>query len=67
MRKSRARVAEYEPLWSAEQASEYLGVPIATLYRWRHVGTGPKAFRVGRHLRYDPATVRQWLRDEAVA
>lgn len=54
-----------EALWTAEDASAYLGVPVATLYRWRHLGIGPKAFRVGRYLRYDPDVIRQWLFDEA--
>lgn len=54
-----------EPLWTAAQTAEYLGVPVATLYRWRYVRTGPTAFRVGRHLRYDPDEVRRWLLDAA--
>lgn len=52
-------------LWSAQDTSTYLGVPVGTLYQWRHRGIGPKAYRVGRHLRYDPAHVRAWLDDEA--
>lgn len=50
-----------EKLLSAEEVSEYLGVPVTTLYQWRHFGRGPSAFRVGKHLRYSPDTVRQWL------
>jgi excisionase family DNA binding protein len=53
------------PLWSIQEAAAFLGVPVATLYRWRHRGIGPKAYRVGRHLRYDPALIRQWLDTEA--
>jgi hypothetical protein len=41
-----------------------VGVPVATLHRWRYLGTGPAAFRVGKHLRYDPDVVRRWLVDE---
>ena len=54
-----------EKLLSAEDVSEYLGVPVNTLYQWRHKGTGPTAFRVGRFLRYDPSEVRQWLAENA--
>ncbi len=54
-----------EPLWTPDDTAEYLGVPVATLYRWRYLRTGPVAFRVGRHLRYDPAAVRKWLLDAA--
>jgi predicted DNA-binding transcriptional regulator AlpA len=51
-------------LWTTQEVAEFLGVPVTTLHRWRYDGTGPDAFRVGRHLRYDPDVVRCWLRDE---
>ncbi len=50
-----------EPLWTVDDVSAYLGVPVATLYQWRHHRAGPPAYKVGRHLRYDPAEVRTWL------
>lgn len=59
----RSAVAGLPRLLSAEDVAEYLGVPVTTLYRWRHLGTGPTAVRVGRHLRYEAAAVRRWLRD----
>jgi predicted DNA-binding transcriptional regulator AlpA len=52
-------------LWNVEDTSAFLGVPIGTLYQWRYRRLGPPAYRVGRHLRYDPAEVRQWLREQA--
>lgn len=51
-------------LWSPVEAAEFLGVPVATLYRWRYLGCGPDGFKVGRHVRYDPEAVRRWLVDE---
>lgn len=54
-------IARREKLMSVDELSDYLGIPVATLYQWRHKGTGPPAFRVGRHLRYDPAAVWSWL------
>lgn len=54
-----------ERLWSVEDVSAFLGVPVATLYQWRYRRTGPRASRVGRHLRYDPADVRAWLDKQA--
>ncbi|MEJ7742361.1 MAG: helix-turn-helix domain-containing protein [Nocardioidaceae bacterium] len=48
-------------LWSVKETAAYLGIPVATMYRWRHHSCGPPAYRVGRHLRYDPADVRRWL------
>ena len=51
-------------LWTADETAFYLGVPKATLYRWRHLGIGPAAARVGRHLRYHPDDVASWLRKQ---
>jgi predicted DNA-binding transcriptional regulator AlpA len=54
-----------EKLWSIEDVSEFLRVPVGTLYQWRYHRTGPRAFKVGRYLRYDPADVRAWLTGQA--
>jgi excisionase family DNA binding protein len=56
-----------EPLWEIEQVADYLRIPKETLYTWRKRGYGPSAARVGRHLRYDPADVRQWFRAQQEA
>ena len=48
-------------LWSIDDVSAFLRVPVGTLYQWRYRKTGPKAYKVGRHLRYYPADVRTWL------
>jgi excisionase family DNA binding protein len=53
-----------EPLWTIEDVAGYLRVSVETLYRWRHRRTGPPAARVGRHLRYDPAAVREWFANQ---
>ena len=55
-----------ERLLSVDEVAEFLGIPVATLYQWRHKGAGPDAYRVGRHLRYEPSAVRAWL-DEHLA
>ena len=57
--------ARSDRLWSIDEVSYYLGIPVATLYKWSHLGIGPRVFGVGRHLRYDPDVVRQWLYDDA--
>jgi excisionase family DNA binding protein len=41
--------------------ADLLGVPLETVYQWRRKHTGPRGFRVGRHLRYDPEEVRAWV------
>jgi len=50
-----------ERLWNVGDVSAFLGIPVNTLYQWRHQGYGPKSCRVGRHVRYDPAEVRRWF------
>lgn len=52
-------------LLSPDQLAEYLGVPIATVYRWRARRTGPCGLRVGRHVRYRWADVESWLEAQA--
>jgi excisionase family DNA binding protein len=54
-----------ETPWTIEEVSTFLRVPVGTLYQWRHRRTGPKAAKVGRHLRYNPADVRAWLTTQA--
>jgi excisionase family DNA binding protein len=49
-------------LWSPIELAEYLDVPVNTLYAWRYQGVGPAGYRVGRHVRYDPADVIEWLK-----
>ncbi|MDG9677597.1 helix-turn-helix domain-containing protein [Micromonospora sp. DH14] len=52
-------------LWTVEDVSAFLGVPVGTLYQWRHRRFGPPAAKVGRHLRYDPQAVRSWVAEQA--
>ena len=48
-------------LWTVEETSYFLGVPVATLYHWRWRGEGPQACKIGRHVRYRPEDVRAWV------
>ncbi len=48
-------------LVTIEELSDYLQVPVKTLYDWRHRGLGPPGLRVGRHVRYRQADVDAWL------
>ncbi len=54
-------------LLTVEELADYLGVPVATLYQWRHRGEGPPGFRVGRYIRYQRTDVEQWIRDRLKA
>jgi predicted DNA-binding transcriptional regulator AlpA len=37
---------------------------VETVYQWRRKRTGPRGFRVGRHLRFDPDDVRAWVESQ---
>jgi excisionase family DNA binding protein len=50
-----------ERLLSAQEVAHLLAVPLSTLYGWRYKGTGPRAYRVGKHLRYRGSDVGAWL------
>jgi excisionase family DNA binding protein len=54
-----------ERLMTIADLSMMLGVPIDTLYGWRHRGEGPRGYRIGRHVRYRRSSVEAWLEDQA--
>jgi excisionase family DNA binding protein len=54
-----------ERLLSAKEVAEWLGVPLATLYQWRHRNIGPHGVRVGRHLRYRETDCLAWFEQQA--
>ena len=58
-------VSNMDRLWSVEDVSAYLGVPVKTLHQWKWLGEGPPVRKIGRHLRYDPTKVRAWVAEEA--
>ncbi|WP_101257926.1 helix-turn-helix domain-containing protein [Streptomyces barkulensis] len=47
--------------------ADLFGVPVETVYQWRRKRTGPRGFRVGRHLRFDPEDVRRWVAEQMEA
>lgn len=48
---------------SAEVAAK-LRVPVETVRYWRHLGKGPRSFKVGRRVLYDPADVDAWIAEQ---
>ncbi|MEU3546640.1 helix-turn-helix transcriptional regulator [Streptomyces longwoodensis] len=44
-----------------DDIAEIFGVPLETVYQWRKKRTGPRGFRIGKHLRYDPADVSAYV------
>ncbi len=63
---ARAEEFELRPLLGVDEVSQLLGIPKATLYRWHSLSTldapqGPRAFRMGRYLRYTLEDVRSYI------
>ena len=54
-------------LLTISEVADLLGVPIATIYRWRHVGDGPPGYRIGRHVRYRRDDIEAWIESRADA
>jgi predicted DNA-binding transcriptional regulator AlpA len=44
-----------------DDIAEMFEVPKETVYQWRKKRTGPPGFRIGKHIRYDPADVRTYV------
>ena len=53
-----------ERLLTIHELSDYLGIPVATLYDWRVDGVGPRAVKLGRSLRYPESCVRAWIEEK---
>jgi excisionase family DNA binding protein len=54
-----------EDFLSPQELADYLNVPLATVYRWRHLQEGPRGHRVGRHVRFRRSEVEAWLEERA--
>ena len=54
-----------DELMSLKEVAALVRVPEATLRYWRHLGTGPHSFRIGRSVRYWRTEVIGWLDDQS--
>ncbi len=48
-------------LLTITEAADLLRAPVATLRYWRHLGTGPRSFRLGRRVLYRADDLREWI------
>ncbi|GAB2474330.1 hypothetical protein GCM10027063_14180 [Promicromonospora xylanilytica] len=49
------------PMWTVEELCEKLHASPETVRSWRKNGTGPRAYKIGRHVLFEEADVRAWL------
>ncbi|MEU8250172.1 helix-turn-helix domain-containing protein [Nonomuraea sp. NPDC048916] len=52
-------------MWDVHRLSDFLGVPVATIYQWRYLGKGPRGCKIGRHVRYFAEDVYAWVREQS--
>ena len=48
-------------LLTIAEAAQLLRAPVATLRYWRHLGTGPASFRLGRRVLYRRDDLHSWV------
>jgi excisionase family DNA binding protein len=48
-------------LLTITEAADLLRAPVATLRYWRHLGTGPRSFRLGRRVLYRRDDLHAWI------
>ena len=54
-----------DELLTLPEVADLVRVPVATLRYWRHLGSGPRSFRIGRTVRYWRSDVFQWLESQS--
>ena len=54
-----------DELLTIVEVADVVRVPVATLRYWRHLGSGPQSFRIGRTVRYWRSDVNQWLESQS--
>lgn len=54
-------------LWTIQEVSYFLSIPVATLHYWHHLGDGPVCSRIGRHLRYRAEDVHAWVTERSAS
>lgn len=50
-----------DDLLTTDEVADLVRVPQGTIRYWRHIGTGPEGFKIGRHVLYRYQRVREWI------
>lgn len=54
-----------DEMLTLDETAALLRIPENTLRYWRHLGSGPRSFKVGRYVRYWKADVVLWLAEQS--
>jgi hypothetical protein len=53
-----------DEMLTLQEACRFLRIPEGTLRYWRHLGCGPRSFKIGRHVRYWRTDLVLWLTEQ---
>ena len=56
-----------DELLTISEVAAIVRAPIATMRYWRHLGTGPRSFRLGRRVVYRVGDLQAWIDTQANA
>jgi predicted DNA-binding transcriptional regulator AlpA len=56
-----------DELLTISEVAAIVRAPLATLRYWRHLGTGPRSFRLGRRVVYRAGDLGAWIDAQADA
>lgn len=59
-----ASIDPLEEMLTLDELCAWLKIPKTTIYKQRWEGTGPPAYKLGKHLRFDRAEILAWLRSK---
>lgn len=54
-------------LLTISEVAAIVRAPVATMRYWRHLGTGPRSFRLGRRVVYRVGDLQAWIDAQARA
>ena len=61
---TRSQTSLGDEMLTLQEACKLLRVPEGTLRYWRHLGAGPRSFKIGRHVRYWRTDLILWLTEQ---
>ena len=53
-----------DDLLTINEAAAILRTPVATLRYWRHLGIGPRSFKIGRRVVYRADDLHTWITEQ---
>jgi predicted DNA-binding transcriptional regulator AlpA len=60
-------VPDQHDLLTTAEVAELTRAPQSTLRYWRHLGIGPRSFRLGRRVVYRRAEIERWIQVHELA